>query len=51
MSFLIHEASHRLSKSRLVEINKLIDWEKCRQRLGKLGRSGYGPEAYDPLKM
>ena len=51
MSFLMHEASHRLKKNALMEINSMISWEKLRYRLGDLGRSGYGPQGYDPMKM
>jgi IS5 family transposase len=51
MSFLVSEASSRLQKNSLVKISGLIDWESLRSQLGDLGRSGYGPEGYDPLKM
>src|ERR1700722_12936721 len=51
MSFLEQEASYRLGKNALIEVQGLIDWEGLRQGMGDLGRSGYGPQAYDPLKM
>lgn len=51
MSFLSLEASHRLKKSELVRLSGLINWESFRYRLGDLGRSGFGPTGYDPIKM
>ena len=51
MSFLVQEAAYRLQKSPLIRMSGLIDWERLRKKMGDLGRSGYGPEAYDPLKM
>lgn len=51
MSFLVHEAQQRLEKSNLVQLNNLIDWEKVRTKMGNLGRSGYGPNGYSPLKL
>jgi transposase, IS5 family len=51
MSFLVREAQDRLEKSELVRLNSLIDWEGIRSRMGKLGRSGYGPNGYSPLKL
>jgi IS5 family transposase len=51
MSFLIHEASERLKESSLVRVSRLIDWEALRYKMGTLGRSGYGPHAYDPVGM
>lgn len=51
MSFLVREAQERLEKSGLVRLNHLIDWEGIRSGMGKLGRSGYGPNGYSPLKL
>lgn len=51
MSFLASEASHRLKNNSLIHINSLINWDGLRNQMGNLGRSGYGPQAYDPLKM
>lgn len=51
MSFLVQEAIDRLSNSNLIKVSKLIQWESLRAEMGNLGRSGYGPEGYDPLKM
>lgn len=50
MSFLVCEAVQRLKKSSLIQLNQVINWEPLRQKMGNLGRSGYGPDAYDPLK-
>lgn len=51
MSFLVHEAQSRLEKSSLVKLNNLIDWEKLQSKMGNLGRSGYGPNGYNSLKL
>ena len=51
MSFLVYEASNRLKGNNLIQVCNLIHWEGLGYRLGKLGRSGYGPNGYDPLKM
>ena len=51
MSFLVREAQERLEKSELIRLNNLIDWEKVRSKMGNLGRSGYGPNGYSPLKL
>lgn len=51
MLFLLSEASSRLKGNNLIEISRLIDWCCVEKELGDLGRSGYGPEGYDPIKM
>lgn len=51
MSFLVSEARQRLGQSDLIRLCHLVDWEGLRSRMGSLGRSGYGPKAYDPVKM
>jgi transposase, IS5 family len=51
MSFLACEAAQRLKNNSLIHINSLMNWESLRYKMGNLGRSGYGPQAYDPLKM
>lgn len=51
MSFLVREAQERLEKSDLVRLTKLIEWEKVQSKMGNLGRSGYGPQGYSPLKL
>ena len=51
VSFLVQETSSRLQKSPLIRMSGLIDWERLRKKMGGLGRSGYGPKGYDPLKM
>lgn len=51
MSFLMYEAEMRLKDNTLMRLNKLVRWEKIKEKMGNLGRSGYGPEAYDPLGM
>lgn len=51
MSFLVREAQERLEKSELVRLTKLIEWEKVRFKMGNMGRSGYGPQGYSPLKL
>lgn len=51
MSFLELEAAARLPESQLLRLKGLIEWEGLRSVLGKLGRSGYGPQGYDPLQL
>lgn len=51
MSFLRSEAQERLKDSPLVQAFSLIDWEFIRDQLGKLGRSGYGPNGYAPINL
>ncbi len=51
MSFLVQEAKHRLSKNKLIQISSLIDWKKLGEKMGKVGRSGYGPQGYSPVSL
>ena len=51
MSFLVQEAKHRLSKNKLIQLSGLIDWNKLGEKMGKLGRSGYGPQGYSPVGL
>lgn len=51
MSFLVSEARQRLGQSDLVKLCHVIDWQGLGDKMGSLGRSGYGPKAYDPIKM
>lgn len=51
MSFLKAEASVRIKDSQLVRLKDLIDWRALKSVLGKLGRSGYGPRGYDPIRL
>lgn len=51
MSFLGSEAKVRIKGSPLLKLNGLIKWEKVAKEMGNLGRSGYGPTGYDPLKL
>jgi transposase, IS5 family len=51
MSFLVSEARQRLGQSELVRLCHVIDWQGLGEKMGDLGRSGYGPKAYDPIKM
>jgi IS5 family transposase len=51
MSFLVYETRQRLQKNSLVTMSQMINWEGFRDRMGDLGRSGYGPGGYDPVKM
>ena len=51
MTFLLCEAEMRLKDNALIKLNKLIKWTDIKEKMGDLGRSGYGPEAYDPLSM
>jgi IS5 family transposase len=51
MSVLVFDPADRFKNNTLIRIADLIDWESLRDRMGDLGRSGYGPKAYDPVKM
>ncbi|MEB3702658.1 IS5 family transposase [Candidatus Bealeia paramacronuclearis] len=51
MSFLNCEARERLKNSQLIQAFSLIDWESVKQNMGKLGRSGYGPNGYVPVNL
>ena len=51
MSFLNCEARERLKNSQLIQAFSLIDWEPIKQNMGKLGRSGYGPNGYVPVNL
>jgi IS5 family transposase len=51
MSFLSCEARERLKNSQLIQAFSLIDWEPVKQNMGKLGRSGYGPNGYVPVNL
>lgn len=51
MSFLNCEARERLKNSQLIQAFSLIDWEPVKQNMGKLGRSGYGPNGYVPVNL
>lgn len=51
MSFLVYEAAQRLEKNSLVKLSRVIDWQKLGAKLGKLGRSGYGPKGYNPTQL
>lgn len=51
MSFLNCEARERLKTSPLIQAFSLIDWESVKQSMGKLGRSGYGPNGYVPVNL
>lgn len=51
MSFLGTEAKIRIKESPLLKLNELIRWDKIAKEMGNLGRSGYGPTGYDPLKL
>ncbi len=51
MSFLNCEARDRLKKSQLIQAFSLIDWDPIKQNMGKLGRSGYGPNGYVPINL
>jgi len=51
MSFLVYEAAQRLEKNSLVKLSRIIDWQKLGSKLGKLGRSGYGPKGYNPTQL
>jgi IS5 family transposase len=51
MSFLSIEAEYRVGKSSLVMIGRSIQWELVVARLGRLGRSGLGPNGYDMTSM
>ncbi len=46
MSFLNCEARERLKNSQLIQAFSLIDWEFIKESMGRLGRSGYGPNGY-----
>ncbi|MBX9621462.1 MAG: IS5 family transposase [Alphaproteobacteria bacterium] len=51
MSFLASEARVRIKDSPLLKLRELIEWNKVVKEMGSLGRSGYGPTGYDPLKL
>ena len=51
MSFLGSEAQVRIKDSPLLKLRELIEWNKVAKEMGTLGRSGYGPTGYDPLKL
>lgn len=51
MSFLGSEAQVRIKDSPLLKLRELIEWNKVVKEIGTLGRSGYGPTGYDPLKL
>ena len=51
MTLLFQEAANRLQKNNLIRLSQFIEWESLRLKMGDLGRSGYGPQAYDCLKM
>ena len=51
MSFVQYEAEIRSKKSVLTQLHGLIDWEDLSHILGKLGRSGFGPTGYEPIKL
>jgi len=51
MSFLSSEAQVRIKNSPLLKLRELIEWNTVVKEMGTLGRSGYGPTGYDPLKL
>lgn len=51
MSFLGSEAQVRIKDSPLLKLKEMIEWNKVVKEMGTLGRSGYGPTGYDPLKL
>ena len=51
MSFLSCEAKERLKNSQLIHAFSLIDWNFIRGQMGKMGRSGYGPNGYTPINL
>jgi transposase, IS5 family len=51
MSFLAYEAEQRLQENSLVKLSRIIDWKSLGKKLGKLGRSGYGPRGYNPTQL
>jgi IS5 family transposase len=51
MTFLELAALDRLKENKVSKIFNLLDWESLEMLMGKLGRSGYGPRAYAPIKM
>lgn len=51
MSFLRAEAVYRLQENQLLKLDQLIDWGRIGSVLGDLGRSGYGPTGYDPVRL
>ncbi len=51
MSFLVREAEERIEKSKLVRIAGVINWKRVGSKMVDLGRSGYGPQGYDPIKL
>jgi len=51
MSFIGYEAELRSRGSQLRKLDAMIDWVKIEKILGKLGRSGFGPQGYEPIKL
>lgn len=51
MSFIQYEAELRSRGSQLRKLHEIIDWDKLKHILGKLGRSGYEPQGYEPIKL
>jgi IS5 family transposase len=51
MSFIEYEAELRSRGSQLRKLHAIIDWAKLEWILGKLGRSGFGPQGYEPIKL
>jgi IS5 family transposase len=51
MSFIEYEAALRSRSSQLGKLHEIIDWKKLEHILGKLGRSGFGPQCYEPIKL
>ena len=51
MSFLRAEAESRVEGSPLLGLKGLLDWEALRSVMGNLGRSGFGPSGYCPVKL
>ena len=48
---MVYEAAQRLEKNSLVKLSRVIDRQKLGAKLGKLGRSGYGPKGYNPTQL
>ena len=51
MSFFKAEAERRLQNNLLMKLNDLVNWEDIGVILGKMDRSGYGPQGYPPLSL
>ena len=51
LSFSKNEAQERVKESALLKLETPIDWNRVSREMGNLGRSGYGPRGYDPLKL